>query len=395
MAGLVIPEGQEDLVHYHVRIWVRGESRPEVELDLDEDVLQRRILRPYRYGEPLLINGRVIRSEDLERLRISQSVEPAQEILERIQLENDDQGISVFDHSRLNAQAAERADDVTDLLLKKAPPSADRRRVLLVQGRWKPAVQAMRDFLYALDLDVRDWGTARLSGQEGQHNTDILDDAFSECYAVVVFMTPDDAATLHPALTKFPDETLRLEGQPRPNVLFEAGYAWHAMRERTLLVEFGGELRKLSNLSGVDRVRFDGSARSRAEVAERLKSIGLAVRTEGRNYLEAGLFPTPLPGVTVADLGRSPASDLLEGVPLQWVLLAALAGGRSVDIDTTAAHMGVAREAVVRTLSWLMAQGLALPVAGHSRSQAARNGACRISGEGVERLHAEKGLPQG
>lgn len=268
-------------------------------------------------------------------------------------------------------------------------PMADRRTVFLVHGRWTQAVDAMCDFLRALDLDVRRWPEVRLTGREGQHNADVLDNAFRTCDAVVVFMTPDDVAALHPSLGDPHDETLRLEGQARPNVLFEAGYAWRAIRERTLLVEYGSDLRRLSDLSGVDRVKFDGSADVRGEVADRLKSIGLAVRTTGGAYLSAGRFPDALPPLTVGDPGQGPASDLLRGVPLHWVLLATLGGGREVNVTMTAANTGTRVEQVSRTLSWLMREGLAEPVDGHTRAQAATTGACRLTSAGLERLRAE------
>jgi predicted nucleotide-binding protein len=278
----------------------------------------------------------------------------------------------------------------TDTQPRNGRPGVDRRTVFLVHGRWKEAVAAMQDFLRALDLDVRGWPEARLTGQEGRHNTDILDRAFHDCHAVVVFLTPDDVADLHPDLSDPPGQGVRLVGQPRPNVLFEAGYAWNAMRHRTLLVEFGGELRRISDLSGVDRVRFDGSAQSRTEVADRLEDIGVDVKRKGGAHLNAGRFPSPLPEVVVGEPGHGAAGDLLQGVPLQWILLAALSGGDGVNIETTAANAGVRLDQVRRTLTWLMERGLAEPMDRHSRSQAAANGACLISTEGMARLREER-----
>ncbi|MEV8548181.1 TIR domain-containing protein [Streptomyces sp. NPDC051572] len=382
--------GQE---YFHIRIYVHDIADPEVELDLDEEALKRRFLYPLRRRQPVRINGRVIENQDMERAMISRSVAPARELLERIQLENADRRVPVFDRQRLDCQVAERAQDMTPLFLPTVPPPADRRSVFLVRGRWNAAAEAMKDFLGALDLHVIDWDGARLSGLEGQHNADILETAFSRAYAVVVLMTPDDVATLHPLLGD--DGRAGLVGQPRPNVLFEAGYAWHANRERTLIVEFGGDLRKLSNLSGVDRVQFDGSAHSRNEVAERLRRIPLPVKTENGEYLRKGNFPAPLRPVDARDLGWSPAGHPLKGIPLHWVLLASLNSVHGVDIETTAAQAGIRPQEVSRVLTWLMEEGLVDPGRGHSRDQAAANGACRLTSAGLQRLDDEIRRSQG
>ena len=52
--------------------------------------------------------------------------------------------------------------------------------------------------------------------------------AFKLCQAVVLLFTPDDEARLHPDLHRDPEGTVeaQLTGQPRQNVLVEAGMAF-------------------------------------------------------------------------------------------------------------------------------------------------------------------------
>jgi hypothetical protein len=163
------------------------------------------------------------------------------------------------------------------------------------------------------------------------------------------------------------------------------------MRDRTLLVRFG-DVRKVSNLSGVDPMRFDGSEKARSELADRLRRMKVAVKTEGSKYLTAGDFPEPLDRVTASDLGGSPASALIQGIPLHWVLLAKLDSGPTVDIRTVAAHTAASLAEVNEALSWLMKQGLAQPMKGHNRDQALANGSCEITIDGRKRLQAETRL---
>ncbi|WP_405739931.1 nucleotide-binding protein [Streptomyces sp. NBC_00028] len=382
-------------MHFHVLIEMRGAARPEVELDLDEEGLESRFVRPRKRGKAVVINGRVVENEDLVRIRIGRSDQKSAEILEEIQLENAVRQTPVFDRSRLYRQVVERSVDVTNSFLRTAPPAPDRRTVLLISGEWGAAARAMGEFLRALGLDVRGRSHARLSGREGQHHADVLDSAFDACHAVVVLMTPDDVATRHPAFAGVEDAEVQLATQASPSVLFQAGYAWHAARERTLLVEFGSDLRYPRDLSGVDRVCFDGSPASRNEVAQRLRAIRSAVRTEDPFYLEAGAFPSAPGPVTGDDLGPSPAAELLRRIPLRWVLLGALAEGKGVDVSAIAARRGTPPEEVRAGLSRLMTDGLAAPMEKHSKSQAANNGACRLTGPGLDQLHSEMWRPQG
>ena len=279
---------------FHVVIYVRGADRPQFELDITEEDLERRFVGPVRRRQPIMINGLIVSADELKGIKIFEGSAHSREIIERVELEHADRGLPIFDRQRLALEAVARTQEVTAVRLSEPPPAQDRKKIFLIHGRWKEAWQAMQTFLWALGLEPFGWEQARLyGGREGQHNSDILDNGFKMAYAVVIFMTPDDQAVLHPDLARWNGED-SIGGQPRPNVFFEAGYAWHAIRERTLIVEFG-EIKKLSDLSGVDRVRFDGSPASRNEVADRLRRINAAVKTEGGQYLHAGDFPTPLP----------------------------------------------------------------------------------------------------
>ncbi len=59
---------------YHVRITQKsGSSSDETKLDLNEDQLEKRFLRPYKEGRPIVIGGKTIPPDDIERIRINQS----------------------------------------------------------------------------------------------------------------------------------------------------------------------------------------------------------------------------------------------------------------------------------------------------------------------------------
>jgi len=63
--------------YYHVRVFATKEPRVEVKFDLRLVELERRILEPYRAVHPIVIGGRTITVEDLERIEIFRSPRPS------------------------------------------------------------------------------------------------------------------------------------------------------------------------------------------------------------------------------------------------------------------------------------------------------------------------------
>jgi len=182
----------------------------------------------------------------------------------------------------------------------------DRRNVFLVHSVHHPAAKPMHEFLGSLDLRVVTWKHAtEAARKEGQsYLSEILDKGFELAHAAVIFMTPDDLTCLDPRLAKDRDPE-RLQGQPRPNVIFEAGMAWQKFRDRTLLVRFG-EVREFTDLSGVSFQSFTGSVKDRSELAGLLKAMGCDLDQTSGSWVDAGTFPTTeLPPVTCDDLRLS------------------------------------------------------------------------------------------
>lgn len=58
---------------------------------------------------------------------------------------------------------------------------------------------------------------------------------------------------------------------------------------RTVLLQIG-DMDEFSDIAGRHRVMFDGGAKSRNRVAQRLKNAGCEVDTSGEEWLEAGAF---------------------------------------------------------------------------------------------------------
>jgi hypothetical protein len=185
-------------------------------------------------------------------------------------------------------------------------------KVFVVHGRNLVARDEMHKFLRALKLEPLEWNeAARLTGKPAPTTLEIVRKGIEEADATVVLFTGDDSARLRP---EYGQEPLTL--QPRPNVIFEAGWALATSPEKTVLVRFGG-LREFSDISGLNMIELDNSRQKREALMHRLQNAGIKPRRNGSQWLDksvAGdfdLFMEP----------EEPYSDVLErGAFTQFVV---------------------------------------------------------------------------
>jgi predicted nucleotide-binding protein len=311
---------------FHVRISSRSSrSKDEVVLDLSREQLEDRILKPYRRGLPIVTGGKTIPLEDIERLRISYTDEPASELIPRIkarlQAQRDRSGVVVLGGPGPSWYVPNEGTNLTDELIT-GPPGGESaseesradeesedaesrqvqkreersRRVMVVHGRDARLRDAMFEFLRSLDLDPLEWTElVRLTGTASPYVGDVLDAGFETAQAVVILLTPDDEARLAPRLVSDTDPAHErdLTGQARPNVLFEAGMAFGRFPTRSVIVEIGN-LRPFSDVGGRHTIHLDNSTQRRQEFAMRLRHAGCPAKIEDRTgWHNAGDFAPP------------------------------------------------------------------------------------------------------
>lgn len=164
--------------------------------------------------------------------------------------------------------------------------------VFVVHGRNEQLRKSLFEFLRALDLKPLEWSKA-LSAAKGANPYigDVLDAAMKKVHAVIVLFSPDDEARLKDELCSTGEKRTegKLQGQPRPNVIFEAGLALGRHPEKTLLVQVG-KLRGFTDIAGKHVIRLSNSFDSRNDVANRLRRIGCTVDTQGTDWTRAGDF---------------------------------------------------------------------------------------------------------
>jgi predicted nucleotide-binding protein len=165
-------------------------------------------------------------------------------------------------------------------------------KVWVVYGRNESARKALFDFLRAIALQPIEWNSALAATRKGSpHIAEVLDAGFSKAVATIVLFTPDDEAKLKDEFIKRSDPRYerRLTGQPRPNVLFEAGMAFGRHPENTIIVQVG-TVRPISDLSGRHVVHLTGSFESRHQLIVKLRTVGCPVDDTGDEWHDAGSF---------------------------------------------------------------------------------------------------------
>ncbi len=311
--------------YYHVRLTPKSDpSKQEVSLDLTLQELTARFIDPYNKGQTLMISGKAIAADDVDRILITTSEDDATALRARLrarQREMAENGVIDF-RGITESQVASQGEDVTSQFISGPPgsaapalqatqesqPSEGTRNVFVVHGRNTVARDAMFQFLRSIDLHPLEWSeAARLTNRPSPYIGEILTAAFSNAHAVVVLFTPDDEARLRGALRSdsAPPHEAELTGQARPNVLFEAGMAFGRDPDRTVLVELG-QLRPFTDISGIHVVRLDGSSVRRQELALRLRTAGCPISLDGTDWHSAGDFEAAL---ALSRTGPSPGDD--------------------------------------------------------------------------------------
>lgn len=171
-------------------------------------------------------------------------------------------------------------------------PADRQRRIFVVYGRDEPARAAIFAFLLAINLWPLEWEpVVAQTGKGAPYLSEAVRRGLAAAHAVVVLMTPEDIARLHPDLHGPHEPATETEDsmQARPNVLIELGMALITHPDRTLLL-LAGTHRLATDLGGLNFIQLSDTDECRRKIAARLKSVGCLVDDSGNDWLKAGNF---------------------------------------------------------------------------------------------------------
>jgi predicted nucleotide-binding protein len=166
--------------------------------------------------------------------------------------------------------------------------------IFVVHGRDAELNADMFAFLRAIGLNPLEWSQAiKAAKGANPHVDDVINNAMDRVQGVLVMFSPDEDARLKPKFSTPMDKKKglsKLDGQARPNVIFEAGLALGAHSTKTLLVQVG-DMRDISDIAGKHLLHLSNDPSSRKEVAQRLQSkLKFKVDTTGNDWLKTGNF---------------------------------------------------------------------------------------------------------
>jgi len=103
----------------------------------------------------------------------------------------------------------------------------------------------------------------------------------------VVLMTAEDEGRIIPSLST-PEDDSTFRGQPRQNVILEAGLALGIDQARTILVELG-PIRRTSDFEGLNTIRMSNAPDRRSALKSRLTTAGCNISHHGADWLDPAL----------------------------------------------------------------------------------------------------------
>lgn len=167
-----------------------------------------------------------------------------------------------------------------------------RKKVYVIYGRDAAMRDAMYEFLCALSLQPIEEEVARsLTKEPSPFIGHIIDAAFEHAQAIIVIWSGEDRVRLREKFWNEHDrsneKTFQL--QPGQDQIFQAGYAFGKVPERTILVQIGN-VKLFSDIEGRHIANFTGTIPERHALKNQLKELGCELDDSGIAWLSAGNF---------------------------------------------------------------------------------------------------------
>ena len=266
-------------MYYHVTIKPKSDNwYGEYKTDLTREQLVSRYVEPYEQGQPILINGKTVTPDDIERIKFYFSEKTIESYVPAIRAENMNSSVTFIDGPSYTQTAISRSKDVTDDFIAGPPgykkrlqeltPSKkehilDKSKVFIVHGHDDAAQTKAARFVEKLGLE------AIILHEKASSGRTIIEkiEHYSNVGFAIVLYTPDDIGNVKIKA----DE---LNGRARQNVVFEHGYLIGKLGRENVAALVEQPIELPNDISGVVYINIDEAAAWQLQLAKEMKQSG-------------------------------------------------------------------------------------------------------------------------
>lgn len=218
-------------MYYHIRVYLKSRVKEE-RYNMPIDELETRYLSKYRNKKDFILNGRLIRIEDIEKIQINESMSQweLEDIAHKIELEDSRSHIGVIGGPSIKSRAADLLPDISDSLLLGPPgylleategeeggQEMDNKKVFIVHGHDNNLKQQLEIFLNGVGLKPI------VLHREANQGRTIIEkfEAHSDIKYAFILLTPDDIGC---SVNDKDQPVENYKFRARQNVIFELGF---------------------------------------------------------------------------------------------------------------------------------------------------------------------------
>ena len=268
---------------YHVIIKPKSDKYyGEYKVDLTKEQLISRFVEPYEKGVPIVINGKTVQPNDLERITISKSERTIESFIPQIKAEDQTSSVAFIGGPSYTCRAIGRATDVTDDFIKGAigykkalaetksntrkGKEGELKRVFVVHGHDESAQNKAARFVERLGFE------AIILHEKASSGRTIIEkiEHYSDVGFAIVIYTPDDVGNVK-------SEPDNLNVRARQNVVFEHGYLIGRLGRQNVSALVDGKLELPNDISGVVYISLDEGSAWHLQLAKEMKQSGYEI----------------------------------------------------------------------------------------------------------------------
>ncbi|HIC47267.1 MAG TPA: hypothetical protein EYM37_11910 [Methylophaga aminisulfidivorans] len=268
---------------YHVIIKPKSDKYyGEYKTDLTKEQLISRFVEPYEQGMPIVINGKTVQPDDLERIKISKSEKTIESLIPQIKAEDRASSVAFIGGPSYTHQAIGRATDVTDDFIEGAigyrkalaetkssvqkNKEGELCRVFIVHGHDESAQNKAARFVEKLGFE------AIILHEKASSGRTIIEkiEHYSDVGFAIVLYTPDDVGNVK-------SEADYLNVRARQNVVFEHGYLIGKLGRTNVSALVDGSLELPNDISGVVYISLDEGSAWQFQLAKEMKQSGYKI----------------------------------------------------------------------------------------------------------------------